>query len=304
MPEEKDSDSLAEISDEAMVEKHVSPQVATVNYSNKNNKRQIPLFTLMGMEQVYPELQQLFNEIGSMKNSNPQIRNHVPSRMGGVFRPLQYADSTLPAVQARGRMIELQSPFTFTFQNDGPPIKIPLKAQKMQGTLRYFSIPKEDNLVYLKASVVNSLNSPILLGQTQIFMNGDLIAKSNINTVSEQQEFSIDLGVDRNVETKRIVNKKSKENGVVFKDHNTEVNVSIEVVNNHDFPINIEIKDNYPRSPNDKIEVTLSKIIPETKDSKNGIITWIEKIKKRSKKVFEFSYNVKHPSNFIISEIN
>ena len=43
-------------------------------------------------------------------------------------------------------------------------------------------------------------------GAAQIFMDGDLVSKTSLHTVSEGSYFDVDLGVDRNIETKRIVN--------------------------------------------------------------------------------------------------
>ena len=275
-----------------------------INKKNNHEYKNTSLFPLLSINNIYPEFQNTMYQVDRIKNAKRQKRGYLPKKEVKRFKALSYSDSSLPAVQAKGRLVELKSPFTLSLKHDEAPIKIPLKIEKLKGKLKYFTIPKKNKLVFLSAKVLNTSNVPILMGKTQIFMNGDLVSKSSLSTILENQFFDVHLGVDHNIETKRIVSKKSKQKGVVFKEQKVSVDVKIEIVNNHNFAINIEVKDNYPKTPNNDIEIALKDIIPKTKNYKYGVITWNERIEKKSKKIFSFSYDVNHPSDFIISELN
>ena len=65
---------------------------------------------------------------------------------------------------------------------------------------------------------------------------------------------------------------------MLFKEHITEVEVKIEIANSHGFPINIEIRDHYPLSPNDKIKIELISMNPKPINKRYGYLTWKNKI--------------------------
>ena len=217
---------------------------------------------------------------------------------------INYKNSSLPARIAKGRKIELKSPFNIDLKNDEEPLKIPLNSQTLYGELSYLTIPKKDKRVFLRAKTKNTTATPLLAGKAQVFMNGDLITKTNLKTIDEGSHFTVELGVDKGIETQRLVKKKSEENGLVFKSHSTNVEVKIEVSNSHNFPINIVIKDHYPLAPSDEIIVELKTISPNATYKKNGYITWETSIKAKEKKQLIFNYNVTHPENYIVSEFN
>lgn len=261
------------------------------------------LFPLKPISQIFNELSSVESQVRNLENYQIQYRSH---NISGTSRPTKnsYGDSRLPAVAAGGRVIEHQSPFKVDLKSDENPLKIPLNAQNLYGELKYFTIPKKDKRVFIRAKTKNTTKFPLLAGKAQVFMNGDLITKTSLNTISEDSHFTVELGVDKGVETQRLVKKSSEGKGLVFKKHSTDVEVKIEVSNSHNFPIDITVKDHYPLSPNDDIEVKLGEVIPAPNYKKHGYLTWNEKIKAKEKKVFTFKYKVTHPENYIISEFN
>ncbi len=261
-------------------------------------------FPMAPLEQIFPALQEAQRDIASVHNGPSQFRAIEPQRLNQASLLRQLSDSTLPAVQARGRKIEFTSPFSVSLKNDEPPYKMPVHSEKLQAKLKYFAIPKNDSRVFLRAEVSNSTSRPLLAGNAQIFMDGDLVSKTELNSVSEGSFFRVDLGADQNVETKRIVNKKSAKQGVIFSNHVTDVEVKLEIANHHPFPIQLELEDNYPLSPNDKIEVTMVQMNPKPVKSEKGLVKWLVTIPGNQKSQLGFTYKVAHPENFLVSEFN
>jgi hypothetical protein len=261
------------------------------------------IFPLQTIDQLYPKFATFNTKYRQLTSEAIQYRKFLPSRPS--YKSPSFS-SDLPVIQANGRKMEYASPFQISIKSGSQNMKVPVHAQQFKGKLTYFSIPKKDKRVFLRARTTNTSNYPLLAGKAQIFMNGSLITKSTISTVAENSFFDIDLGIDQNIETNRIVSKNSSDSGVVFKEHTTKVEVEIEVVNHHRFSIYFELQDNYPLTSNKKIKVELLDVIPQVpkREKQDGKITWKTKIKPKGKSLFKFTYKVTHPKNYIVSEFN
>ncbi|MEK6625728.1 MAG: DUF4139 domain-containing protein, partial [Bdellovibrionota bacterium] len=261
-------------------------------------------FPLRPIQEIFPELRSVTTSIERYEESDIQRQSVRPGMVSQAPAKIAYSDSSLPAVQARGRQIEFKSPFKLSVKSDDPPVQIPVHSQKIKGKIEYLVIPKQDKRVFVRAETINTTDKPILQGSTQIFMGGDLVMKTELPTIAEGNYFVIDLGVDSNIEAKRIVEKKAIEKGMIFKDHSTEVTVKIQIANHHNFPIKVAVKDNYPLSPTSDIKVELQKVEPDTNDKKNGLIEWNRMIEAKQIGVFKFIYKVTHPEKYLVSEFN
>jgi hypothetical protein len=262
-------------------------------------------FPLKRLEVYFNEYRQIKKRISSLANTKIQYQPYIYSRNQKKYQRNNYSNSKLPAVTAKGRKIELRSPFKLNLKSDNDEIKIPLRSQSFIGQISYFIIPKKDKRAFIKAKIVNRTNSMILAGKAHIFMDGDLVSKTNLSTVAENSHFEIDLGIDQNVETKRIVKKKSQEKGfILMKEHSTQVSVEIQIVNHNNFPIKVDLRDNYPQSPGKEIKVEFGEMNFKSRYHKFGVLYWDREIPAKGKDTIIFSYQVTHPKNYLVSEFN
>ncbi|MBS1962716.1 MAG: mucoidy inhibitor MuiA family protein [Bdellovibrionales bacterium] len=287
----QESGSLAQAFSNAPVEKDADRSPAS--------------FTLDRLERLYPSLDRYARAVADADRSR-RIQPLDAKLTATAPDHIQYTDSTLPAVQAQGRRIEFGSPFPVDVRTDDSPLKVPVHTQSLVGKLSYYAVPKNDARVFLKAHTTNTTERPILGGEAQVYMEGDLVSKTALSTISEDAYFDVDLGVDRNVETKRIVSRTSKTSGLISTTHQTDVAVKIELANHHPYAIDMEVKDNYPRSPAKEIEARLTKVEPDVSEGEKdyGVITWKVRVPARSKKTVSFEYEVSHPENYLVSEFN
>lgn len=258
--------------------------------------------TLDPLERLYDKLK--FSMELEQKSEDGETRLHTAESGQQYEGRASYDDRRLPAAVAAGRVIEYTSPFKVTIKNDAPAQKIALTSQPLKATLSYFAIPKFDRRIFLRAKTQNASLSPILAGEAQIYMNGDLVSKTRIPTIGEDGHFDVDLGIDPSVETKRVVKKTSQSTGLISKDHSTEVSVRIEVANHHKFPVEVELKDHMPLSNSKEIKVEMVKGAPEAQRSNLGIITWKANVPAQKVRAFSFVYKVTHPENYLVSEFN
>jgi hypothetical protein len=274
--------------------------------SNKGKVDSSQSFPLVKPENYFNELRVIKNNIVAISHGSGEYRSYKFPTHKNKYKKNNYSNHLLPAVSSRGRKIEIKSPFKFDLKSDNEQVKIPLKSQKFQGKLSYLIIPKKDKRAFIKAKVVNRSKAMILAGKAQVFMDGDLVSKTQISTVNENSYFEVNLGVDQNVESKRIVKKKSMVSGFsIIKKHLTEVNVEIQIVNHNNFPINIDLRDHFPLSPGEDIEIEFIKTSHKTyHENTNGLLYWRKTIKPKTTDKTMFSYKVTHPFNYIMSEFD
>lgn len=262
-------------------------------------------FPMNSIESLFPEFLAIDRSISSIeKGLNNQYRTLDSENPGKAEPDRELTDATLPSVQAHGRKIEFTSPFSVSIKSNEEPYKMPVNSDRLNAKLKYYAVPKNDPRVFLRAELTNTLSRPILGGQAQIFMDGDLVSKTNLNSLSEGGFLNVDLGTDQNVETKRIVTKSSQEKGLIFSKHETDVTVKIELANHHPFAIQMEVLDNYPQSPNEKIEINLGPTSPKPATDDKGVLKWLVTVPANQKSKIEFKYKVAHPENFLVSEFN
>ena len=247
-------------------------------------------FPLKSLEQLFPQFAHLQKQLSHLQ-STPALSGtlHPPA-------PAKSFVATAPDqnfAEAAGYLIEYHAPIKVSLASNRPVEKIPLANQKFVADLQYFAIPKSSKKVFLQAQMANTSALPLLNGSAQIFMDGDLVSKTELHFVAPENFFSVDLGEDPNVETKRTVKKNSETKGMLVETHRTTVEVTIEIVNHHDFPIKITIHDQHPVSTNDKIKITPLNPSPQMTINAEGMISWTNIIVSAKKKVpLAFSYQV------------
>jgi hypothetical protein len=259
-------------------------------------------FFLARLNDVFNQLRPLQQQLSDSKEQTPLSQTILADEP--QYRANTYQDSKLPAVQSGGRQFIFESPFLLDLDSDAATSKIFLATGTLEGAIDYFVIPKKDKRVFLRATVDNKLPYPLLMGSAQIFMNQDLVMKTDLATVAKGARFKLNLGIDDNVASERTVKKKSSKEGLVFKQHSTEVEVVVQIANRHSFPINIELQDNYPLSNKTEIKVELISVTPQADQKQKGLLKWTGKIEARNKKEYVFKYRVIHPEKYLVSEFN
>jgi hypothetical protein len=254
-------------------------------------------FPLQSLDRIFPGLNQAVNRIERIEKS--EVRGRLfDGTVGNYHQRVGFPE-------VGGRRITLKAPLRATIEHHQAAVKIPIMTQSIDAKLLYFSIPKRDTRVYLQAHAQNQGKYPLLNGEAQVFMNGDMVSRTSLRNISAGSHFTINLGEDPNVITKRVVSKESNTTGMIVKGHSTVVKVEVEVSNHHQFPIQLTMKDNYPLSPHDDLVVKLLTVSPKPTNTVKGVMSWksltIGGGKKRS---IKFSYQVEHPKDWIISEFN
>jgi len=180
--------------------------------------------------------------------------------------------------------------------SDGTPHKTTIDVKRLSlAELEYSSIPRLSPYAYLKATIINDADYPLLAGKVNIFSGADYIGTSRIDTIAPQEECELFLGVDEGIKVKReLISKKTKSSG---KKQETTYAYKIEVENYKKEKETITIIDQIPVSQDSRIKVKLLEMSEEpTEEIEQGIIKWRFDLLPKGKKEITFSFSIEYPS--------
>ncbi|KAI8792407.1 protein F37C4.5 [Biomphalaria glabrata] len=223
-----------------------------------------------------------------------------PSSMPALgFRPVEVSESTTSTTYEIAR----QS----TIPSDNTEHKVTVAIIELKPTLSYLSVPKVVPHAFLQAKVVNNSSYTLLSGRTNIFLDNSFVAKAEIKAVAPKEEFECSLGVDPSIRVDyKPLNKVSSQSGLISKSNTTTYEQNIEIKNLHNYAIKIVVRDNLPRSLDEKIKVTL--LLPQidnkhpeknekVKLTKSNHLEWDLDIKEMDKVDIVLKYAVEHPAS-------
>ncbi|KAK6987079.1 protein F37C4.5 [Biomphalaria glabrata] len=223
-----------------------------------------------------------------------------PSSMPALgFRPVEVSESTTSTTYEIAR----QS----TIPSDNTEHKVTVAIIELKPTLSYLSVPKVVPHAFLQAKVVNNSPYTLLSGRTNIFLDNSFVAKAEIKAVAPKEEFECSLGVDPSIRVDyKPLNKVSSQSGLISKSNTTTYEQNIEIKNLHNYAIKIVVRDNLPRSLDEKIKVTL--LLPQidnkhpeknekVKLTKSNHLEWDLDIKEMDKVDLVLKYAVEHPAS-------
>ena len=205
------------------------------------------------------------------------------------------AKPMISEVEERGISVVFNIKRRESIPSDGTPHKTTIDVKRLSlAELEYSSIPRLSPYAYLKATIINDTDYPLLAGKVNVFSGADYIGTSRIDTIAPQEECELFLGVDEGIKVKReLISKKTKSSG---KKQETTYAYKIEVENYKKEKETITIIDQIPVSQDSRIKVKLLEMSEEpTEEIEQGIIKWRFNLLPKGKKEISFSFSIEYP---------
>ena len=145
------------------------------------------------------------------------------------------------------------------------------------------AVPMLTDKIFIQSEVKNTSPYILLPGDASIFYGSDYVGKTNLESVTPNETFEINLGVDEMMTAKRtLVEKQTGNTGLFGSGKQTTFDYRIELSNGNKSDIDTRVWDRMPVSQNEKIEIALlgSSIPLSTNqsylddDRKQGILRW------------------------------
>jgi uncharacterized protein (TIGR02231 family) len=202
---------------------------------------------------------------------------------------------------------EYQLPQDISIESKDKDTILPVFSKDITGEFFYYSVPKENALTFLICET--KADKELLNGNLNAYFGGRFVGKTYLTEKKAGEEFSLNLGGDREVKVKRKkIKDKIKETFLKQFQRKTiirDLAFKIDIENLKDKQIKIKILDTIPVSKTDRIEVKNIKITPSPSQrdyqDKEGLNLWEFNLKPRGKKEINIEFTITYPKDIIIS---
>ncbi|GMS78449.1 hypothetical protein PENTCL1PPCAC_624, partial [Pristionchus entomophagus] len=240
------------------------------------------------------------------------------SASSAVFGGSELAAAPMVAREAEVNEQTLSTEFSITrpcsIPADGAMHKVTIGIVVLTPQLVHESVPSKNSVAFLTATALNSSSLPLLAGPASVYLDGAFVAKTAIKAVSPGERFTASLGVDRAVKIEyKPAHKYHEQTGIINKWSSTVNEQKIVVKNTRGDAVLLTIREQIPRSTDEKIKVTMvlpeilekvidEDILNEDQRPKEGArllpshnLEWTVKLEKGSSQSLLVKYTVEHP---------
>jgi uncharacterized protein (TIGR02231 family) len=194
-----------------------------------------------------------------------------------------------------GRSVDIPS--------DNSPHKTTIALDSLPCEFDYVSAPVIEQNVHLRATVTNTTERVLLLGDSSIFLSGEYVGTTKVKMTAPREQFEIFLGIDDTIKVKREETERSVEKGTILQGdlRRTTYGYRIIVHNYAAFPRNIVLRDQLPVPQHERIKVKTQSIQPApTERTKLELLTWRFPLAPDGEHKVEYRFTVEHPQDIRI----
>jgi len=187
--------------------------------------------------------------------------------------------------------------------SNGKTHSVALKELKLPASFQFFAAPKIDQDAFLLAEIKDYAAYNLLPGEANIIFEGMYVGKTFINPGQTADTLSLSMGRDKKISIKRekIVDK----SGIKFLSSKKEQTFTFDITvrNNKKETVELQLKDQYPISPDKETEIELLEASKAVVDSETGLLKWNLKLAPNETKKIRMSYKVKYPKDKTFSNL-
>ena len=145
------------------------------------------------------------------------------------------------------------------------------------------AVPMLTDRVFVRSEVTNKSDYILLPGRASIFHGSDYVGKTSLETISPDEVFTVDLGINPLVlATRTLIEKHTSSTGLFSSGRQTLYEYQISLSNGSDEQIEVRVFDRVPVSQNEEIEVFLKNLSTPLStdpaylqtDRQQGILRW------------------------------
>jgi uncharacterized protein (TIGR02231 family) len=220
---------------------------------------------------------------------------------------VEYAQS-----EAKGLAVVYKLTHKATIKSDGSEYKLPISSQTLNVDFEYSIYPRASTYAYLGSRVMNSKDLQLLGGRVNVFLDGDFVGSSSIDTIGPGEDFDLYLGVDESVKVKREQIEKKVDDvliaGIPAPTRKTTFKYKLTVENYKNKKIKVILFEAMPVSQDERIKVNVANasLAPKEKDWKDrkGVWRWELDLEPQAKQEIFYSYSVEHPRDMQVDGLS
>jgi uncharacterized protein (TIGR02231 family) len=201
------------------------------------------------------------------------------------------------AVQQQATTMEYTISTPFTVPSDASPRTIGVQEHALNATYKHYATPKLDKDAFLYARTTGWEDLGLLSGEANVFFEGTFVGQSYLQLDVPKDTMDISLGRDKGVVVERVKRKGTSDRGILGGNRTATIAWDLTVRNTKGTAVELEVRDQYPLSPQSEVEVKLTEKGGAQVDDTKGILTWNMTVAPKETKKLGFTYTVKHPKD-------
>ncbi|MCI0713033.1 MAG: mucoidy inhibitor MuiA family protein [Chloroflexi bacterium] len=183
-----------------------------------------------------------------------------------------------------------------TIPGSGEPHKTTITTTGLEAELDYLTTPRLALEAYLRATITNTSLYTLLPGEASIYHENDFVGKSQLETITPNDEFKVQLGVDDRIKVEReLVNREAGTRRIGTRAE-TSFDYEIKLTNLLGKEAKLIVQDQYPVSKSSSIKVKLDRARPEpAEESDLHVLTWEFELEPQEVKTIHLAFTVEYP---------
>ena len=182
-----------------------------------------------------------------------------------------------------------------TIPTDNRPYSIDIEEHKLDVSYKYLAIPKLDKDAFLLAQIVGWEALNLCSGPVNIYNGRKFVGQSNLDIRNLSDTLEVSLGRDQRVVVTRLKVKGKTRRQILGQMNKSSVAYNITARNNHDKPINLEIRDQVPITSDREVIITIDEKGGAIYTPKTGLLTWSFSLQPGASQTHEFGFSIKYP---------
>ena len=250
----------------------------------------------------------------------PMAAAAMPTRSRKLARPQEataFADVALEAeaaaesvaaevvtatVQANDISVSYELPGQIDVPSDGTPRKVTVQSADLGPKIDFVSVPRHTDAVYRRVTVTNTTGAPLLAGSVSLFVDDGFIGSNRIDYTPGGDKIELLFGVEERIKVERELSNRDVDKKFLRDKRQLKYGYDIKLHNLLDREADLVVKDQFPVSRHEEIQVKLSSSRPEpTRHSDMNLLEWEMKLGANSKTTISFEYQVEHPRQLPVS---
>lgn len=201
------------------------------------------------------------------------------------------------AKQQQATTMEYTVSIPFTVPSDASPRTIGVQEHTLAATYKHYATPKLDKDAFLYARTTGWEDLGLLSGEANVFFEGTYVGKSFLELDVPKDTMDISLGRDKGVVVERVKRKGTSDRGILGSTRTATIAWDLTLRNTKGTAVELEVRDQYPLSPQSEVEVKLTEKGGATVDDTKGLLKWNLSVAPKETKKLGFAYTVKHPKD-------
>lgn len=191
----------------------------------------------------------------------------------------------------------------YSIASNNKPHSVSLKELNIPASYKYYAVPKLDPDAFLLAEVSGYEQLNLIPGEANIVFENTYVGKTFLNPYNTQDTLNLSMGRDKRITIKREKITDLSASKVLGSNKKQSFTYELTVKNSKKEAIDLLLKDQYPISTDNNMEIELLSSDNAMINKETGILTWKLNIKPGETRKVRFTYSVKYPKDQYIGNL-